>query len=42
MKAIFEDNTFEKFYPFTLNHATFDIINGAQTILDRYLDFKGD
>ena len=33
MITIFEDNTFEDFYPFTLNHATFEIKEGQNTLL---------
>jgi UDP-N-acetylglucosamine diphosphorylase/glucosamine-1-phosphate N-acetyltransferase len=34
MIVIFEDNTFEQFYPFTLNHSTFEIKKGANTLLE--------
>ena len=34
MIAIFEDNTFEQFYPFTLNHATFELRCHGLTMLD--------
>ncbi len=33
-----EGNTFRNFYPFTINHATFEIRSGAFSILDRILD----
>ena len=41
MIAIFEDNSFEKFYPFTLNHATFEIRMGARILLDKIMEDNG-
>jgi len=42
MKAIFEDNTFENFYPFTLNHASFEIRVGTKTLLNKFVNLESD
>jgi len=36
--VIKEGNTFRNFYPFTINHATFEIRSGAYSILDRIIN----
>ena len=39
--AIYEGDSYKKFYPFTINHATFEIRTGDITLLDCFFPNQG-
>ena len=38
--AIYEGDSYKQFYPFTLNHGSFEIRIGSRTLLDSFIDSK--